>query len=138
MMIFEEALSRLQSSCARKEMCRQDVERWMKKFKVDANDREKIIDSLLTDKYIDELRYAKAFANDSLKYNKWGKEKIAYLLHSKNIPSEYIRQAIDELDNEIYEEIRAGLVASKEKTLQPDDPQKEQKVKAYLYSKGFV
>ena len=66
-----------------------------------------------------------------------GKIKIAYQLRCKQIPENFIENALAQLDENLYEEIRKNLEEAKGKTIPDDDIQKEQKIKAYMYSRGF-
>ena len=136
-MTNEELYSRLSTSCARKEMCKQDVYKWLRKFQIPVELHDNIIKRLIDENFIDEQRYSRAFANDSLKYSKWGKTKISFMLHSKQIPDQFINNAISNLNTELYQQIKEELRAAKSKTLDDDDPQKEQKIQAYLYGRGF-
>lgn len=136
-MTAEDAYTRLTDSCSKKEMCRQDVYKWMFKFNVPKESQDDIVKKLTENNFIDEQRYACAFANDSLRYSKWGKIKIAYQLRCKQIPENFIENALAQLDENLYEEIRKNLEEAKGKTIPDDDIQKEQKIKAYMYSRGF-
>ena len=61
-------------------------------------ERDKILDLLVKDKFIDEQRYSKAFVKDKFRYNDWGKVKIIQQLKYKHIPGNYIKEAIEEID----------------------------------------
>ncbi|MDR2084646.1 MAG: RecX family transcriptional regulator [Bacteroidales bacterium] len=132
------AYNKISSLCSRKEMCCSDAKNYLRKFKeLSEQDKQEIIDSLVDEKFIDEERFAKAFVNDSYKYNKWGKNKIIYTLRAKNIPESIITSAINTIDEEIYKEIKESLAKNKRDTLEEDDPAKENKVNTFLRSKGF-
>lgn len=77
---------------------------------VPENQEEKIISSLQAEKFIDEARYAAAFARDKLRYNKWGKIKIAYHLKMKSILPDIINEALQQIDEEEYVETAEKIV----------------------------
>lgn len=136
-MNVEEAYARLTNSCARKEMCKQDVYKWMFKFNVPKDKHDEIIEKLVKEGFVDEYRFSCAFANDNLKYSKWGERKIAYYLRSKNIDESNIEAALAQLDSQLYEEIKNKLAEAKRRVLPADDPNVEAKVASYLYGRGF-
>ena len=72
-MTAEDAYTRLTGSCSKKEMCRQDVYKWMFKFNVPKESQDDIVNKLTENNFIDEQRYACALANDSLRYSKWAR-----------------------------------------------------------------
>ena len=56
-------LSRLQNQCSKREFCRSDIFQKAKKaMEGDAAAAERIVDALVKEKYVDDLRYASAFA----------------------------------------------------------------------------
>ncbi|MDD4141203.1 MAG: RecX family transcriptional regulator [Bacteroidales bacterium] len=125
--------------CARKEMCEYDVRKYLAKFKsLLEEENNEIVAKLKTGGFIDEYRYATSFANDAYKYNKWGKYKIIFVLRGKGIPEIAISSAIAAIDEELYGKIKKELAETKRKSLAADDPQREKKVKAYMYGRGFV
>ena len=44
-----------------------------------------IIDRLIDEKFIDERRYCRAFVNDKLRFNHWGRVKIQAKLREKKL-----------------------------------------------------
>ena len=76
-------LDRLRGLCSRREYCYADV---LKKAKDaldgDAQGAKEVADVLVEDKYVDDLRYASAFARDKSAIQGWGEVKIrSYSFH---------------------------------------------------------
>jgi regulatory protein len=67
----------------------------------------------LANDYINEQRYCNAFAHDKLRYQKWGKKKIAYALHSKRIATNIIEDALKNIDETEYNTILSKLITQK-------------------------
>jgi len=104
------ALEKAMAFCARSEKSRKETARYLESLGVNAEDTGEIISKLIEEKFIDELRYAEAFARDKFRFNSWGKKKISYQLGSKGIPPDIIDQALQSLDpDEYYEELKAQL-----------------------------
>ena len=108
---YRAALDRTRRLCASRECCVHDIITRLRSWKmVPENQEEKIISSLQAEKFIDEARYAAAFARDKLRYNKWGRIKIAYHLKMKSIPPDIINEALQQIDEEEYVETAGKIV----------------------------
>jgi regulatory protein len=109
---FLTALEKAKRLCASKECCESEIRTRAEKWGIfSAAETDRIINSLTADKFIDEQRYASAFARDKLRYNKWGKIKIAYHLKMKGLPSSIIAEALQGLDEDEYKEIAMKIIA---------------------------
>jgi regulatory protein len=87
--------------------------------------------------YINEQRYATAFAHDKFRFNKWGKLKISYGLRQKKISSEVIQQALDSLDEIDYEKTLLKLIESKQRSIKGTAAQQKAAVIRFALSRGF-
>lgn len=132
------ALQKVAALCASGEKCKFDIIKKLCTFKLEEDDIEDILETLCTDKFIDEQRYAIAFVKDKFRYNGWGRKKIAYALFEKRIPENFINNALEEIDEETYLEALSYLLEKKRKTTKESD---SYKLKAKLYrfalSRGF-
>ena len=70
------------------------------------------------------------FANDKLKFNKWGRVKIKYMLQQKKISREALSEALDQIDEEFYMKILTEELAKKRKAIKETD---EYQIKAKLF-----
>lgn len=99
----EELLQRAQRLCSAREYCVSDIvsriEQWGEK---DSGSIEKIIKQLIAEKFIDEVRYCRAFAMDHFKYNRWGRVKIMANLKMKKIPAAAIDSGLNAIDEDEY------------------------------------
>lgn len=84
-------------------------------------EQQRIIDRLQDEGFINEERYCRAFVNDKLRFNRWGRVKIRAALYEKQLPREYIAQAIEEIDEEEYMQTLHDLVATKQRELKNED-----------------
>lgn len=103
------------------------------------SDTDTLIKELIRENFIDESRYASAFASDKFRFNKWGKVKIRQQLRQKQLDEEEIDKALGQLPLEEYREMIRSLAEQKLKGLPQDlEPgQKKQKVIRFLLQKGF-
>ena len=94
----ETATQRLMAMCSRKEISEGDVHKKLTQWGVDIEKHEEILTTLRTHNFIDDLRFAQAFANDKAKFNKWGPKKIEHELASHRIPKTIIDSVINSLE----------------------------------------
>lgn len=102
-------------------------------------DREqaaKIVETLVNEKYIDDLRYASAFARDKSSIAGWGETKIRYMLSAKGISREAVTQALEEIDDSRARTRLEKLLENKLKTLK-DDPQCRLKMLRFALGRGY-
>ena len=116
-MNYKEALKYSMDQCSRQEKCRSEVSEKLASFKLPAGDIEKVIRSLEKENFINESRYAGNFTRDKLRFNKWGKVKIRYMLLRKKLPDSIITLALDSVDEDYYLGILKDELLKKRKSL---------------------
>ena len=130
-------LDRMRALCSRREYCRNDIlKKVLKAMEGDCAAADKIMDSLVKDRYIDELRYASAFARDKSSLAGWGVTKIRYMLSAKGIPGDVIAQALEEIDAQKAESRLDKLMENRFRSLK-DDPQCRLKMLRYGLGRGY-
>lgn len=136
--LFTEALEKLRSYCAYQERCEFEVTKKLRSLGINEADTFTIISTLKQQNYLDNARYAEAFASGKHKIKGWGKVKISVELKAKRLPDELISKALDQLDPEIYNE-RLNEVAQKKWRLlgEKKDRNTRQKLFRFLYGKGY-
>ena len=136
--MMERVIDRMRNLCSRREYCKADI---MKKALAaldgDRGNAEKVIEVLVSEKYIDELRYASAFARDKSSLSGWGETKIRYMLSSKGVPREIIDQALAEIDDSKAKTRLEKLMENKFRGLK-DDPQCRPKMLRFGLGRGYA
>ena len=136
-MTFDEALDRFQRQCSRMEYCSRDIYRKaLKALEGDAGAAERIVASLVADRFVDDLRYASAFAREKASLQGWGPVKITFQLRGKGIPDETIRVALAEIDGGKAAAKLEKTVADKYRTLR-EDPQCRLKLLKFALGRGY-
>lgn len=133
----EAALLMMADLCARSEQCAADIMMKLQRKGLSYAACNRIIDRLRADRYLDELRFAGAFARDKAKFQMWGRMKISYALRLKKIDSSVIREALDSIDEEEYRETIARLVKIKAEKLNPRVYEERMKIMRSLAAKGY-
>lgn len=113
----DEALAKMSMLCAESEKCKNDIADKLKQHGISSEDITSILTYLETERFIDEARYSKFFAKDKYKFAKWGRKKIEYALKMKRIPSDYIKDALEEIPDDAYEETMMAALTSKLKSI---------------------
>ena len=130
-------LNRLQAQCARREYCRADVrQKALKALEGDVARAETVVASLVADQFVDDLRYASAFAREKASLTGWGPVKISYALSAKGIDRDTIRQALEEIDGAAADRKMETVLRAKWKTL-AEDPEGKLKLLKFGLGRGY-
>lgn len=78
------ALDKLRSWCGYQERCQQEARDKLYEFSLLTEAIESIIATLIADNFINEERFAKAYAGGKFRIKKWGKIKIKMGMKQKN------------------------------------------------------
>lgn len=135
----QEAFTRLAALCARSEHCRHDMLEKMRQWTLDEADQAKVMEQLVAGRYVDDERYARAFAADKLRYAKWGRRKIEQALRLKHIGDDIAGDVLGEISDDEYLEVLRPLVRQKlRSTRAASDYELRMKVTRYALSRGFT
>ncbi len=128
---------RLRAQCSRREYCSCDIlGKALKALDGDHKAAREVLETLKAEKYVDDKRYAEAFARDKSAIAGWGAVKIRYMLSAKGISKEYIDVALGETDSEKAEEKLYKLLTVKAKTLK-GDPNIRLKLLRFALGRGY-
>lgn len=116
----EEAYIRLAHLCSGSEQAPLTLERKLLRWGIDDDEAEAILVRLKAEGFISERRFAVAFVRDKYRFNGWGPLRLRSELRRLAIPSEFIDEALEELEEEeehsTYEQVE-GLLRKKYRTL---------------------
>ena len=115
--IYKETLERLKKLCSKSEKCEFDILQKMEEWNVEEEIRGKIVKELKNGNYLNHERYARSFAHDKIKFNKWGKIKVKYYLKQKRIDETIINEALSLFPVEEYRELCKNEIQKKYKSL---------------------
>lgn len=136
----KQLLSKLEHYCAYRERCRLDARQKLRELgETDEATQQRILAQLEKNRFIDEARYARAFALDKFNLHAWGKVKIALALREKGITEKQVDAALAEINPRDYERALKKLLQKKRAELrgEKDAFQKKGKLAHYLISKGY-
>jgi regulatory protein len=132
------AISKAESFCAYQERSQYEVRGKLIILGIRNEELEHIIIHLIEHNFLNESRFAVAYANGKLRMKGWGKNKIAQGLKFKQVSDPLIKKALIQLDETEYLEKLREVLEKKEATLKEKVPyQRKYKLVQYALSRGF-
>ena len=133
------ALQKAKHYCAYQERCHSEVRDKLYSFGLHRNETEPLLTQLIEEGFLNEERFAIAYAGGKFRLKNWGKEKIKYALKQKQVSDYCIRKALAAISNTDYNKTFNSLADKKLATLKSEKNIfiKKRKIKDYLQQKGF-
>lgn len=139
-MAVDAILSKLQALCVKREYCSYDIaQKAQKLLKDEPNPEEKLqamVDSLVGDGFVSDLRYSSAYAREKSSISGWGPLKIRTVLLAKRIERNVIDEALGEVDDDRAQEKLRKVLQNKWRSLS-EDPQGKLKLIRFALSRGY-
>ncbi|MEZ4917754.1 MAG: regulatory protein RecX [Saprospiraceae bacterium] len=132
----DEILAKLEHYCAYQERSPKEVRQKLSELGADAEASELIYTILLGDNYLNEERFAMAFAGGKFRVKHWGRHKIRMALRKHGIGNALIEKALSEIDPDQYEATLRRLLEAKRAQVE-GDPRARQKILNYMLQAGF-
>jgi regulatory protein len=124
--------------CAYQERCQQEMRDKLYEWGLFPDAVESIIAKLITDNFLNEERFAKAYAGGKFRIKKWGRIKIKLELKKRHISDYCIKKAMQEINEDAYMETLKQLIEKKSKDIKDRKPHIRQfKMVNYIASRGF-
>ena len=116
-MTEQEARLRLSAICSQAEHCSHEMVEKMRRWGVAEEAQARIMEYLTTNRFVDDERFARAFAIDKIKYNKWGRRKVEQAMWQKHIDSDIRQRVLDDISEDEYMAVLRPLLKSKRKSI---------------------
>lgn len=135
----ESAYAKIRHYCAYQERNHRQVKEKLYSFGLYKSDVEQLIAQLIEENFLNEERYAEAFAGGKFRIKKWGRNRIRYELKLQGVSDYCIRKALASIDEDDYSQTLQNLFAAKKEGLDENlnSFQQRQKIQAYLSQKGY-
>lgn len=134
----EEAVEKLPTFCAYQERCQWEVRRKLYEKGIKGQVAEELLAEMIQAGFIDEERYARAFARGKFRIKKWGRNRIQRELKMREISPRCIQFGLSEIDpQEYYDTLVYQATQKWEKTNEKDGYKKRFKITNFLLSRGF-
>ena len=135
--IVKEVREKAMQWCSRREYCRKNMFDKAVLWGCTPAEAWEIVDFLVEQKFVDDRRYTAAFVKDKLRFNKWGRVKMAYMLHTQNIDRSIVLDVLSEIDETEYHRILTGELQKKNKTIGGNAFERKGKLFRFATSRGF-
>lgn len=124
--------------CIRNEKCTFEIQEKLKLWGFDEGDIWVVVKQLKDQKFIDDERFARAYVKDKFRFNRWGRQKIEFMLRAKHISGEIIEAAFEEIDEENYSDELRRILTEKAKSVKGKDQyDKRNKLMRFAMGRGF-
>ena len=134
----DQVLDKMAKYCAYQERCVKDVRDKLKTFEISEEEKTKIIDYLLDNRFVNDERFAKSFVRGKVNQSGWGVNKIRFHLMQKGIAKDIIDEALGQTDEDLYRQRLIDILKVKSKTVKAEnDYERKRKLAAYAMQKGF-
>ncbi|MGY3052519.1 regulatory protein [Pedobacter sp. UYEF25] len=134
----KQALAKAQNFCAYQERSQTEVRYKLVEWGIRGNELEEVLSDLILNNFLNEERFAKAYASGKLRINHWGRQKIKQGLQLKGVPDRILHKALYSLDEQEYLEILHKLLDKKERVTDEKNLQKRKyKLLSYMQGRGF-
>ena len=133
-----QALGKIQKYCAYQERCHQEVKYKLQSYGLSSDEVDEIISRLITDNFVNEERFAKAFAGGKFRMKKWGRNKIEYELESLGLTKNCIARGLKEIDASDYNKTLRILLKKRASEVSDENPfARRNKIARFAISKGY-
>jgi regulatory protein len=132
------ALQRLMAICSRKETSEWEVLKKLSRWKVDPEKHQTILKDLTKQGFVNNQRFAIAFARDKARFNKWGPRKIEQALSIQKIDPTVIKEVLQKVEEVQGAEVLLDLLKRKASSVKWEN-KNDLKVKLIRFgvSRGF-
>lgn len=132
------ARQRIENWCAYQERSQQEVRDKLYEYGLHNSDVEQIITELIGHNFLNEERFAVAFAGGKFRIKKWGRIKIKMELRMKKVSDYCINKALKEIPDNDYLSTLEKVLSQKMKLVkEPNKIKRHYKLIQYASSRGF-
>ena len=129
----------LAALCAQAEHCQWEMLEKMRRWEVPEDAQARVVQRLISERYVDDERYAQAFVKDKIRYNKWGRRKVEQALWQKRIDEDIRKRVLDEVDDDEYLSVLRPLLKQKRRSIKAqNDYELNQKLMRFALGRGFT
>lgn len=133
-----EALTKIQRYCAYQERSHKEVRNKLFEYGLFASQVDELLSRLITDGFLNEERFAKAFAGGKFRMKKWGRLKIKNELEFMGLTKNCIQRGLNEIEQADYKTTLKTLLKKKSAAVQETNLfKKRDKIARYAIGKGY-
>lgn len=135
---LSEATRKMEHYCAYQDRCHQEVLQKLREMRMIPQAIDQIMGHLISENYLNEERFATAFARGKFRIKNWGRIRISLELKKRNISPTIIKIALKELEGPQYSKALEKLARKRLDQLKNlDHWQQKKKLSDYLLYRGW-
>ena len=110
----------------------------MRLWEIPDDAQARIMQRLVSGRFVDDERFTRAFVSDKIKYNGWGRRKIEQALWAKGIDAALQQQVLDAVSEQEFLDVLRPLLKQKARSLKfENDFERQMKLMRFAQSRGF-
>jgi regulatory protein len=129
-------IDRIYKFCAYQDRSVYETRLKIRSLKIQEMNEDQLIDRLIADKFLDDVRFAQHFVQGKMNAKGWGVAKIKQGLFQKGIPESIIKEVLQEIDETQYLDNLKREIQKWEK-VNDLNTQTKPKLIRFLMSKGY-
>lgn len=132
------AILKLRQFCAYQERSHQETRYKCLELGLRGEEVEEAIAELVAENFLNEERFARAYAGGKFRIKQWGRKKIQMELKQKQVSAYCIKKGMEEIDPDDYAAVLLKLADKKYQSLHNETAMKRRyKTMQYLLQRGF-
>jgi regulatory protein len=132
------AKAKIEHYCAYQERSQQEVRDKLYNYGLHSAEVEDVICELIETNFLNEERFALAYALGKFRIKHWGKIKIRQGLKLKRVGDNLIKKALNQINADDYEQALKNILEKKDAlTKESDAFKRRQKLILYAISRGY-
>lgn len=133
-----EAYAKIRHFCAYQERSHREVKNKLYEYGLHASEVDDLLAQSITDGFLNEERYAKAFAGGKFRIKQWGRIKIQRELEAEGLTHKCVTLGLKEIDSDEYITTLKKVIQRKLNSLNESNLfVKKDKVARYAIGKGY-
>lgn len=134
----QEAIPKIERYCAYQERCHKEVSNKLYEYGLKSDEVMEVLNDMVRKGFLNEERFAKAFAGGKFRQKNWGRTKIIRELKARNISEYCINKAMKEIEADDYESALEKLALKYMSTHKTEKNwELKQKTLRFLMTKGY-
>lgn len=136
---IDKAVQKIKHYCGYQERSHAETRDKLYSFGLYKNDVEALLSQMIEEDYLNEERFALAFAGGKFRMKNWGRIKIKNELQLKRVSPYSLKKALNSIPEEAYLQTLRKLAGAKNTTLRSEKNifSRKTKLRNYLMQKGY-
>lgn len=136
--IDEKIIAKARKYCTYQERSQQELRDKLYEYGLHKREVEQCIALMVEEGFMNEERFAIAFAGGKFRIKNWGRVKIKLALKQKKVSDYCIRKALSQFDDKEYQKTLGKIITSYSKKISEKNTlKKNYKIAQYAIGKGF-